>query len=170
MVQAGSYSFDWLTEDQAGTLLGTARPKTLADIENDSYWDAIFDQWAQSKGGDIQQKHAAWKQDPKGAARDQLKSAGSGDLRDDFYQDLGNAKDALRKHGIQPAAQAHSAYETKEDETAGEEKDLYYKEEEEEEGEAEPDSYETKEDETEVEEKDLYYKEEEEEGEEEPSD
>lgn len=94
MATIGEYTFDWITDDEAKQLLGNSRPKTLKDIEKDGYWNAIFARWAREKGhGDLYDK---WQADPDGSARDDLKSGGSGDLRNDFYEDLGNVKAALR--------------------------------------------------------------------------
>jgi hypothetical protein len=97
--------FSWISDDQIGQLLGNARPKTLADIESSGYWDSIFQQWVDDKGGDIQAAHQAWKLDTQGEARDTLKKAGpNGDLRNDFYEELGTVKAWARQRDISSGA------------------------------------------------------------------
>jgi hypothetical protein len=80
------------------SILGKARPKTLADIEGDGEWDAIFQQYVDYMGGDVKAKHDAWKADPQGDAREALKTAGSGDVRGDFYSELGAIKAWAHQH------------------------------------------------------------------------
>lgn len=97
MTKVGQFNFDWIEPNQLDNLLGNARPKTLADIENDQYWSAIFGQWVQSQGNDVQGAYNEWLADPNGDARDRLKSSGPNqDIRGDFYNDLGTLKAAHR--------------------------------------------------------------------------
>ncbi len=95
-----TFVFDWITEDQASRLLGNSRPKELQKIyESDSYWLPIFQAWCHEKG--YGQLYNDWIDDPDGDARSALKKAGPhGDLRDDFYIDLGTVKYCIRQDSI----------------------------------------------------------------------
>src|SRR5262249_28413330 len=100
----GSYTFDWIDDAEVGNLLGNPRPKTLQDIENSPFWGQIFERWVNSRGdGELMAKYAAWRGDPPGPARSALKEHG-GDLRQQFDDDLGGVKAAIRQHDIDSGA------------------------------------------------------------------
>lgn len=96
MVQIGDYTCDWIDDQELGQLLGNARPKTLQDIENDPYWGTIFRKWVTWLDGNgysgVKAIYDRWEADPKGDARDELKTAGNGDLRNQFYEAVGEVK------------------------------------------------------------------------------
>src|SRR5581483_2851659 len=88
----------FLTNDQKDNLLGNPRPKTIKDIENDAYWRAVFGQWVGTQSTAVQQAYEQYLADPNGDARDQLKTAGDhGDLRNDFYEEVGLVKARMRQ-------------------------------------------------------------------------
>jgi hypothetical protein len=96
--------YQWMTDDEYDNLLGNARPKTIADIENSGFWSPIFDRWAQAQGGDVAEAHTAWKNGEDGA-REALKNAGPNeDLRTDFYNELTAAKGSRRDLDISSGA------------------------------------------------------------------
>jgi hypothetical protein len=94
-----TYTFNWITDDQASRLLGNPRPDTLQKIfDSDGYWLPIFQAWCNEKG--IGTEYQNWIADPNGGARDALKNAGGRDVRNDFYRDLGTVKFAIKQESI----------------------------------------------------------------------
>lgn len=87
----------FLDDDQKDNLLGNPRPKTLQDIENSTYWTAVFRQWVGTQSGGVQEAYNAYLADPRGDGRETLKKAGDrGDLRSDFYESVGMVKAQMR--------------------------------------------------------------------------
>ena len=96
-VDKGEVVCEFMTDAELDELLGTPRPKTLADIEKSDYWKRIFESWIKLQSSDVQSAYSEYLSDPKGKARDRLKEAGpNGDLRADFYEAVGKVKDEIR--------------------------------------------------------------------------
>jgi hypothetical protein len=142
----------WLSQDIADNLLGNARPRSFAKVQEDDWWKNVFDRWwYEASSGktmyeavyslyndlvsyyngqmDVYSLHQEWVVDPPdvtlidASAREAFATAHSnGDDPNDaigrlweattaqlemvyqnFYEDVGRAKDTLRKEGLDAA-------------------------------------------------------------------
>jgi hypothetical protein len=92
------FNCNFMDDDEKDRLLGNPRPKTLKDIEDSTYWSGVFSKWISYQGSDVQAAYNDYLADRNGDAREMLKKAGpNGDLRNDFYEEVGLVKAQMRQ-------------------------------------------------------------------------